>query len=47
MDKLLDAHILKNTNTGYVNTKGNHVGFYKTVHKLYIENRYADKAKKL
>ena len=50
IQKLLDAGIIRNTHLGYVNQKGNDVGYYRTSgagHKRYIQDRYADKAKKL
>ena len=50
IQKLLDAGILRNTHRGYVNRKGNQVGYYRTTgvgHKRYIQDWYADKAKKL
>lgn len=47
MNLLLEHGIIRNTNKGYVNRKGNHVGHYKTVHKQYIEDWYANKAKTL
>ncbi len=47
MELLLSHGILRNTHKGYVNLKGYHVGHYKTVHKQYIEDYYADKAKTL
>ena len=50
IQKLLDAGIIKNTHRGYVNRKGNDVGYYRTSgagHKRYIQDRYADKAQSL
>ena len=47
MELLLEHGIIRNTSKGYVNKKGNHVGHYKTVHKQYIEDWYANKAKTL
>lgn len=47
MNLLLEHGILRNTSNGYINSKGHHVGHYKTVHKQYIEDYYADKAKLL
>lgn len=47
MQLLLSNGIIKNTHKGYVNSRGNHVGHYKTVNKEYIEDRYADEAKTL
>ena len=43
IEKLLKDGIIRNTHRGYVKTKnGEHIGFYKTVHKKYIEDYYAD-----
>lgn len=44
---LISNGIIFNTNHGYVNAKGKHIGHYSTVHKQYIEDYYADKAKTL
>ena len=40
IQKLLDAGIIRNTHLGYVNQKGNDVGYYRTSgagHKRYID----------
>ena len=43
IERLLKDGIIRNTHRGYVNHKnGEHIGFYKTVHKKYIEDYYAD-----
>lgn len=42
IEKLLKDGVIRNTRNGYVNSKGEHIGFYKTVHKKYIEDYYAD-----
>ena len=50
IQKLLDAGVLRNTHRGYVNRKGNEVGYYRTTgagKKRYIEDWYANKAQKL
>ena len=50
LQKLLDAGIIRNTHRGYVNRKGNEVGYYRTTgvgKKRYIEDWYANKAQKL
>lgn len=48
IEKLMDKGIIRNTHKGYINTKGYHVGYYKTSgNKRYIEDYYADKAKSL
>lgn len=43
----MDAHILKISHKGYVNSKNQPAGFYRTKNKMYIEDWYANKAKKL
>ena len=48
--KTRNAGILRNTHRGYVNRKGNKVGYYRTTgvgRKRYIEDWCADKAQKL
>ena len=47
LDVLVKNHILSNTHRGLVNHYGNTVGFYKTRNKRYIEDRYADMAKRM
>lgn len=50
IQKLLDAGILRNTHRGYVNKKGNPVGYYRTsgaARKRWIQDWYADIAKSL
>lgn len=50
IQKLLDAGIIKHSHRGYINQNGSHIGYYKTTgaaHKRYIQDLYADKAKKL
>lgn len=50
IQKLLDAGIIRNSNKGYINRKGNEVGYYRTTgcgHKRYIQDWYADKAQSL
>ena len=50
IQKLLDAGIIRKSNKGYINCKGNEVGYYRTTgsgHKRYIQDWYADKAKSL
>ena len=43
IEKLLKDGIIRHTHRGYVNPKnGEHIGFYNTVHKKYIEDYYAD-----
>jgi len=45
--RLLEEGIIKNTHDGFVNRKGMVVGFKLTRNKKYIEDKYADIAKKL
>lgn len=50
IQKLLDAGIIRNSSKGYVNRKGNEVGYYRTsgaAKKRYIQDWYADKAQTL
>jgi len=44
---LEDNKIITNTSNGYVNSKGNLVGFKLTRHKKYIEDKYFNIAKNL
>lgn len=46
IEKLERKDIIHNTNNGYVNKFGNVVGFYRTKNKRYIEDKYADLARK-
>jgi len=47
MQILLDKGILKNTRHGYENNNGFVVGYSRTRTKRYVEDKYADLAKKL
>ena len=47
MDKLIEKRFIKNTKKGLVDKRGYTVGFYRTRNKRYIEDKYADIAKKL
>ena len=48
IQSLIDKKILKPYSGGYMNSRGYHVGYYKTCgNKRYIEDWYADKAEKL
>lgn len=47
MDALVENKVVRNTIKGYVDGKGMVVGFYRTRHKRYIEDKYVDIAKKL
>lgn len=40
-------NLIHNTVRGYVNRRGESVGFYRTRNKRYIEDRFADTAKRL
>ena len=42
IETLLKDGVIRNTHNGYVNSKGESIGFRKTVHKKYIEDYYAD-----
>lgn len=39
---LLKKGIIKNTASGITNPNGNKIGFYRSVYKRYIEDKYAD-----
>ena len=47
MTKLLKHNYVKNTKYGIVNNNGSSVGYYRTRHRRYIEDKYADLAKTL
>lgn len=47
MEALVNKKIIINTNEGYKNKFGSTIGFYRTRNKRYIEDKYADIAKKL
>lgn len=47
MEKLVDAGVLINTRNGFINRKGYSVSFYRSKHKRYIEDWYANKARQL
>lgn len=47
MKKLIENNVLRNTRNGFINKHGESVGFYRTRNKRYIEDKYADIAKKL
>lgn len=41
VEKLLSEGVIRNTKHGYVDRKGEHVGYYKTCgNKRYIEDRF-------
>lgn len=47
MEKLVKNKIIHNTARGLVDKYGNPTGFYRTKTRRYIEDKYADIAKKL
>ena len=50
LNVLLEKGILKNTNNGYVNQRGYHVGYYRnsgSAHKRYIEDWYVKRAREI
>ena len=47
MKKLIDKNYIHNSRRGFVDKRGNVVGFYRTKNKLYIEDKYVDIANKL
>ena len=47
IQKLLKAGKIRNSNYGYIDQKGRHIGYYKSVHKRWIEDRFANQAQTL
>lgn len=47
MEALLDKGVIRNSKKGYVKQNGDIVGFYRTRHRRYLEDKYVDIAKKL
>lgn len=47
MKKLIDNGYMRNTKKGYVDKKGSAVTYYRTRNKIYIEDKFANIAKKL
>lgn len=47
LEKLLDKEVLRNTHRGYINKKGNPVGYHNTVNKTYMEDYYVDLADRI
>lgn len=46
--RLLEKHkIIRNTKYGYIDKNGNPTGYYRTKNQIFIEDTYADAAKKL
>lgn len=46
MNLLVAKKIVHNSKKGYVDKYGNEVGFYRTRNRRYIEDKFADMAKK-
>ena len=47
METLIKNDVIRNTTQGFVAHNGNVVGFYRTRHRRYLEDKYVDIAKKL
>lgn len=47
IQKLLKSGVIRNSNYGYIDQKGRHIGYYKSVHKRWIEDRFANQAQTL
>ena len=47
VEKLIEKNYLRNTPRGYVDRKEATIGFYRTRNKRYIEDKYADIAKRI
>ena len=47
MNVLLKKRILHNSSNGYVDRYGNLASYYRTCHRIYIGDKYADLARKL
>lgn len=47
MEALLENGVIRNSDRGFVKTNGDVVGFYRTRHRRYLEDKYVDIAKKL
>lgn len=47
IQKLLKAGVIRNSNYGYIDQKGRHIGYYKSVHKRWIEDRFVNQAQTL
>lgn len=47
MEALLENGVLRNSDKGFVKENGDIVGFYRTRHRRYLEDKYVDIAKKL
>ena len=47
MEALIEKGVIRNSTRGYVKQNGDIVGFYRTRHRRYLEDKYVDIAKKL
>lgn len=47
MEALIEKGVICNSTRGYVKQNGDIVGFYRTRHRRYLEDKYVDIAKKL
>lgn len=47
IETLIENDIIRNTTKGFVGHNGNEIGFYRTRHKRYLEDKYVDIARKL
>ena len=47
MEALIKNGVLRNSENGFVKENGDVVGFYRTRHRRYLEDKYVDIAKKL
>lgn len=47
IELLIKNNIIRNTIRGYEDRRGNSTGFYRTRNKRYIEDKFADIAKRL
>lgn len=44
---LIENNVVKNSNRGFLGQNNYKIGFYRTRHKRYMEDRYVDRAKRL
>lgn len=47
MELLVEKKIIRNSDEGFKDKNGYEVGFYRTRHKRYLEDKYVDIARKL
>ena len=45
MEALIANNVIYNTVKGFIGSDGNEIGFYRTRHKRYMEDKYVDIAK--